>query len=90
MSIVTDFFKEFYTLVSEMAPYLLFGFLFAGLLKAFFPAEGIERYMGKRNFRSVFNAACLGCLCRYAPVELFRQPCHFIAVELPKAPLLLF
>ena len=80
MSIVTDFFKEFYTLVSEMAPYLLFGFLFAGLLKAFFPAEGIERYMGKRNFRSVFNAAMLGvplplCSCGVIPtaVSFYRS-----------------
>ena len=63
-----------------MAPYLLFGFLFAGLLKAFFPTDGIARYMGKRNFRSVLNAALLGvplplCSCGVIPtaVSFYRS-----------------
>ncbi len=77
---VIDFGKEFYFLVSEMAPYLLFGFLFAGLLKAFFPTDGIVRFMGKKNFRSVLNAALLGvplplCSCGVIPtaVSFYRS-----------------
>ncbi|MFA5815563.1 MAG: permease [Bacteroidales bacterium] len=80
MEKVIDFGKEFYFLVSEMAPYLLFGFLFAGLLKAFFPTDGIVRFMGKNNFRSVLNAALLGvplplCSCGVIPtaVSFYRS-----------------
>jgi uncharacterized membrane protein YraQ (UPF0718 family)/copper chaperone CopZ len=75
-----DFWKEFYLLVSEMAPYLLFGFLFAGVLKAFVPTEGIVRFMGKKSFGSVANAALLGvplplCSCGVIPtaVSFFRN-----------------
>jgi uncharacterized protein len=80
MEKVLDFGKEFYFLVSQMAPYLLFGFLFAGLLKAFFPTDGIVRYMGKKSFRSVLNAALLGvplplCSCGVIPtaVSFYRS-----------------
>jgi hypothetical protein len=80
MEKIVDFGKEFYFLVSEMAPYLLFGFLFAGLLKAFFPTDGIMRFMGKKNFRSVLNAALLGvplplCSCGVIPtaVSFYRS-----------------
>jgi len=80
MEKVIDFGKEFYFLVSEMAPYLLFGFFFAGLLKAFFPTDGIVRFMGKNNFRSVLNAALLGvplplCSCGVIPtaVSFYRS-----------------
>lgn len=80
MGLVSDFAKEFYVLVSEMAPYLLFGFLFAGLLKAFFPTDGIVSFMGKRNFRSVLNASLLGvplplCSCGVIPtaVSFYRS-----------------
>jgi len=80
MEKIVDFGREFYFLVSEMAPYLLFGFLFAGLLKAFFPTDGIVSFMGKKNFRSVFNAALLGvplplCSCGVIPtaVSFYRS-----------------
>jgi len=80
MKILIDFGTEFYLLVSQMAPYLLFGFFFAGLLKAFFPTDGIVRYMGKNSFRSVLNAALLGvplplCSCGVIPtaVSFYRS-----------------
>jgi uncharacterized membrane protein YraQ (UPF0718 family)/copper chaperone CopZ len=80
MKIIADFLSELYFLVGEMAPYLLFGFLFAGLLKAFFPTDGIARFMGKRSFRSVLNAALLGvplplCSCGVIPtaVSFYRN-----------------
>lgn len=80
MEKVIDFGREFYFLVSEMAPYLLFGFLFAGLLKAFFPTDGIVNFMGRKSFRSVFNAALLGvplplCSCGVIPtaVSFYRS-----------------
>ncbi len=69
---IKEFGQEFYFLVSEMAPFLLLGFLFAGLLKAFFPVDKITKYLGRRKFGSVVNAALLGvpmplCSCGVIP-----------------------
>ena len=69
------FFVEFYYLFSEMAPYLLLGFLFAGLLKAYFPQRGISRYLGKPGFKSSTNASLLGvpmplCSCGVIPTGI--------------------
>ncbi len=69
---LNEFAKEFYFLLSEMAPYLVLGFLFAGLLKAFFPVDKITRFLGKKKFGSVVNASILGvpmplCSCGVIP-----------------------
>jgi uncharacterized membrane protein YraQ (UPF0718 family) len=75
MGWINAFFGEFYRLMSEMAPFLLLGFLFAGMLRALFPTDGIARFMGRRNFRSVLNAALLGvplplCSCGVIPTAI--------------------
>jgi uncharacterized membrane protein YraQ (UPF0718 family)/copper chaperone CopZ len=62
-------------LTNEMSPYLLLGFLFAGLLHALVPNDKIVKYLGERNFRSVINAALLGiplplCSCGVVPTGL--------------------
>lgn len=72
---ITDFFSELWVLLLEMAPYLLLGFLFAGILKVFFPKRLIRKYIGKSNFRSVVNAALLGvpmplCSCGVLPTGI--------------------
>ncbi|MCK5693422.1 MAG: permease [Bacteroidales bacterium] len=66
---------ELARLVNEMSPYLLLGFLFAGILRVVFPRQMITRYMGKSNFRSVFNASLLGvpmplCSCGVLPAGI--------------------
>jgi len=58
-----------------MSPYLLLGFLFAGMLHALVPNDKIVKYLGARNFRSVINAALLGiplplCSCGVVPTGL--------------------
>ncbi|NOX48141.1 MAG: hypothetical protein GXO89_14300 [Chlorobi bacterium] len=58
-----------------MAPWLLIGFLFAGLLHVYMPKEKITRFMGKKNLRSVINAAILGvplplCSCGVIPTGI--------------------
>ncbi len=75
MEIVKLYIGELVRLVNEMAPYLLLGFLFAGILRVFFPQRIIARYMGKRNFRSVLNASLLGvpmplCSCGVLPTGI--------------------
>lgn len=72
--------EEILHLVYEMSPYLLLGFLFAGLMHAFVPAILYHKYLGGNTFRSVFNAAALGvplplCSCGVIPtaMSLYRQ-----------------
>lgn len=72
--------KEIIDLINEMSPYLLLGFLLAGLMHAFVPANLYQRYLGKSSFRSVLNAALLGipiplCSCGVIPtaMSLYRQ-----------------
>jgi hypothetical protein len=72
---LADFLHELWKLTVEMAPYLLFGFLFAGILRVFFPRRLLLKYMGKPNLKSVFNAALLGvpmplCSCGVLPTGL--------------------
>lgn len=80
LQFVIDFFKEFWMLTKEMAPYLLLGFLFAGILHVYFKSKGITRYLGKNNFSSALNASVLGiplplCSCGVIPtgVSLYRN-----------------
>ena len=57
----------------EMAPYLLFGFLVAGLLSVFISPEIVERHLGGRGMWPVVKASLLGvplplCSCGVIPV----------------------
>ncbi len=75
MNFVTDFWHELTYLTLEMAPYLLLGFLFAGILYAWFPENKIYKYLGKNNTRSVINAALIGiplplCSCGVIPTGI--------------------
>ena len=47
-------------LVAEMAPYLMFGFLAAGLLQLFFKSDFIQQHLGKPGMGSVLKASVLG------------------------------
>lgn len=80
MKYLHDYWDSLAALTIEMAPYLLFGFLFAGILKVFFPQRLLTRYMGKSNALSSLNASLLGipmplCSCGVLPtgISLFRN-----------------
>jgi len=67
--------KEIFDLINSMAPYLLLGFLLAGLMHAFVPQNLYRRYLGGNSFRSVLNAALLGiplplCSCGVIPTAM--------------------
>lgn len=62
-------------LVNEMSPYLLLGFLLAGVMHAFIPNGWYAKYLSGRSFRSVFNAAVFGvplplCSCGVIPTAM--------------------
>ena len=67
--------KEIFDLINSMPPYLLLGFLLAGLMHAFVPATLYRRYLGGSSFRSGLNAALLGiplplCSCGVIPTAM--------------------
>ena len=62
-------------LINEMSPYLLLGFLLAGLMHAFIPGQYYSKYLSKPSFKSVINAALFGiplplCSCGVIPTAM--------------------
>ncbi len=58
-----------------MSPYLLLGFLLAGLMHAYIPPRYYRRFLSRSSFRSVLNAALLGvplplCSCGVIPTAM--------------------
>jgi uncharacterized membrane protein YraQ (UPF0718 family)/copper chaperone CopZ len=65
---------ESWQVLGQMAPYLLLGFLVAGVLSVSIPPEWVERHLGRRGFGSVWKASLLGvplplCSCGVIPVS---------------------
>ncbi len=59
----------------DSAPYVLFGFLAAGLLKALVPEEAVVRHLGKSSAGSVLKASLFGiplplCSCGVIPAAI--------------------
>jgi len=72
---IIGYFQELLFLFLEMAPWLLLGFLFAGLLHVFMPKGSVRKYMGKNNFKSVLYSVMLGiplplCSCGVIPTGI--------------------
>ncbi len=69
---IQTFFRDFVTILSEMSPYLLLGFFFAGLLYAFMPRQKIEKYFSGKPLKSSILASIFGiplplCSCGVIP-----------------------
>ena len=67
--------EEIIHIINEMSPYLLLGFLLAGLMHAFIPQSYYSKYLAKPNFRSVLNATLFGiplplCSCGVIPTAM--------------------
>lgn len=70
-----EYIKTFIYLLEEMSPYLLLGFLLAGLLHVFVPKTIYRNYLAKNNFKSVVLAALFGiplplCSCGVIPTAM--------------------
>ena len=70
-----EFVHEFITLFSEMAPFLLLGFLLAGILHVWVPNHLYVPKISKSNFASVLWAALFGvplpiCSCGVIPTSI--------------------
>ena len=75
ISFFDDFFMDVWHLVNEMSPYLLLGFLLAGVMHVFVPNDFYHKYLSKNNFKSVVYAALFGvplplCSCGVIPTAM--------------------
>lgn len=72
---VTFFMEQILHLINEMSPFLLLGFLLAGLMHAFIPGQIYSRYLAKPTFSSVLYSALFGiplplCSCGVIPTAM--------------------
>lgn len=75
VDILEKFILQFVTLFSEMAPFLLLGFLLAGILHVWVPNHLYVPKIAKPNFKSVLWAALFGvplpiCSCGVIPTSI--------------------
>jgi uncharacterized membrane protein YraQ (UPF0718 family) len=80
MDLIYGILLECWQILREAAPFVLFGFAMAGLLKAFLLNHFIARHIGENSISSVLKASLLGiplplCSCGVIPaaVELRKQ-----------------
>lgn len=72
MIFIEDYARSFWSLTIEMAPYLLLGFLIAGILNGVFSKDWLQRKLGKPGLASSIKAALFGiplplCSCGVIP-----------------------
>ncbi len=70
---ITHFFEALWQLSQAMAPYILFGLMFAGILHELVPESIVTRHLGKDNVSSVVKSTLFGiplpvCSCGVIPL----------------------
>jgi len=78
LDIVKGIIFESFNLFNEMSPYLMLGFIFAGILHVFISIETIGKHLGKNNFMSVLKAVVFGiplplCSCGVIPAAVLLR-----------------
>ena len=73
MEYITLFFSALFDLSNAMAPYILFGLIFAGFLHEFVPDTIVKNHLGKNSILSVIKATIFGiplpvCSCGVIPL----------------------
>ncbi len=71
----TQFITETWHILTDAAPYVIFGFLAAGLIKALLPEDAVARHLGGGSFAAVVKASLLGiplplCSCGVIPAAI--------------------
>jgi len=66
---------DFWATVAEMSPYLLFGFLVAGILSVLISQRLVERHLGGKGIWPLLKASIFGvplplCSCGVIPVSM--------------------
>lgn len=70
-----SFLYNFWVLLNEAAPWLLFGFVIAGILHAFLPTDLLSKHLGNESVGTTVKAAFIGaplplCSCGVIPAAL--------------------
>ena len=70
---IAKYFELLFSLTAEMAPYLLLGFILAGITHAFFPRDWIKTHLGGNGFMQSLKASVFGvplpvCSCGIIPL----------------------
>ena len=73
-----DFIALIWSLIKEISPFLLFGFLICGILSLILTVDTIKKYLGKDSLKSVFIASLFGvplplCSCGVIPVSAYLR-----------------
>lgn len=71
-TLLIEFLKNFWTLSQDMAIYIIFGVLIAGILKQIIPKNFVSKHLGDDNFSSVIKSSIFGiplplCSCSVIP-----------------------
>lgn len=74
-NVITGILFECWDILKEAAPYVLFGFFAAGILKALIPEDLVAKHLGQNGTRSVLKASLFGiplplCSCGVIPVAI--------------------
>jgi len=77
---VRQFILESWHILTDAAPYVIFGFFAAGLVRALMPEDAVAKHLGGRSTSSVIKAALFGiplplCSCGVIPaaIDLRKQ-----------------
>jgi len=75
MDYLVDIFTQFWTTLTVMSPYLLFGFLVAGIMSVFISPKLVETHLGGHGIWPVVKASLFGvplplCSCGVIPVTV--------------------
>lgn len=70
-----DLLNSLFFMLNEMSPYILLGFLIAGIMHAFIPQNTFARHLSGRGWKSVVKAAAIGiplplCSCGVLPTAI--------------------
>jgi len=73
MNLLLNILKEIWLVTTAMAPYLLFGFLMAGILSVVISRDFVRRHLGIRGWSGALKAALVGvpmpiCSCGVIPL----------------------
>lgn len=70
-----ELFDSLLIMLNEMSPYILLGFIIAGLMHAFIPQQAFTRHLAGSGWKSVIKAALIGvplplCSCGVLPTAI--------------------
>ncbi len=72
---IRQFVADFWSTLAEMSPYLILGFLVAGILSVWISPKLVERHLGGRGLLPILKASAFGiplplCSCGVIPVSM--------------------